>query len=67
MPDKKDIKKLVNEAQHWPGWRVVEVTKGWMIYPPDKSLPPINVHRTPSDHRAWQNTISRLRRAGAPV
>lgn len=66
MPDNKDIKRLIAEARTWAGWRVVEVKKGWMIYPPDKALSPIAVHKTPSDHRAWQNILGRLRRAGAP-
>jgi hypothetical protein len=45
----------------------VETKGGWMVYPADKSFPGISIHATPSDHRMWQNTISRLRRAGAPV
>lgn len=67
MPDEKDIRKLIEQAQGWAGWRVVAIKKGWMVMPPDKSLPPIVVHKTPSDWRAWQNILSRLRRAGAPV
>jgi hypothetical protein len=67
MPDKKEIKRLIEQARTWAGWRVEARTKGWFLYPPDKALPPIAVHNTPSDHRAWQNTLSRLRRAGAPV
>ncbi len=67
MPDKKDIRKLIEAAQSWAGWRVEQRSKGWFLYPPDKALSPICIHNTPSDHRAWQNTLSRLRRAGAPV
>ena len=67
MPNKKDVEKLVDQARTWAGWRVVGVKKGWMVYPPDKSLSPIAIHKTPSDHRAWQNTLGRLRRSGAPV
>lgn len=67
MGDDKQVRKLIQEARGWAGWRVIEVKKGWMLYPPDKSLAPINVHKTPSDRRAWQNTLSRLRRSGAPI
>lgn len=67
MSGKREIKDLIAEAQKWPGWRVEEMKKGWMIYPPDKSLPGIAVHKTPSDYRAWKNTLGRLRRSGAPI
>jgi hypothetical protein len=67
MPNQRDIRDLIAEARKWPGFRVEEVKKGWLVFPPDKSLPAIAIHKTPSDHRAWQNTISRLRRVGAPV
>ncbi|MFT3905651.1 MAG: hypothetical protein QM718_05040 [Steroidobacteraceae bacterium] len=63
----KEIKALIADAQKWQGWRVVEIKAGWILYPPDKSIPGITVHKTPSDHRAWKNTRSLLRRAGAPV
>lgn len=67
MAGSKDVRKLIRQAQTWQGWRVVETKAGWMLYPPDKTLDPITVHGTPSDRRAWQNTLSRLRRAGAPI
>jgi hypothetical protein len=67
MANNKDITKLIAAAQKWPGWRVEEKKMGWMLYPPDKNLPGIVIHKTPSDWRAWQNTLSRLRRSGAPV
>lgn len=67
MADKKEIRRLIEQARTWAGWRVVETKGGWMVYPADKSFPGISIHGTPSDHRMWQNTISRLRRAGAPV
>jgi hypothetical protein len=63
----KEVKELVAQAQKWPGWRVQETKSGWMLYPPDKNIPGIAVHKTPSDWRAWKNTTSRLRKAGAPI
>lgn len=63
----KDTRRLIQEAKTWEGWRVVDTSDGWMIYPPDKSLPGISVHRTPSDQRALANTKARLRRSGAPI
>lgn len=63
----KEIRRLIKDAEKWPGWRVVPVKGGWNLFPPDKTMPPINVHKTPSDHRAWKNTMARLRRAGAPI
>ena len=66
MANSKDINRLVKQAQGWKGWRVVEVKKGWMIYPPDKNQPPISVHKTPSDHRAWQNTLRPTEKSRRP-
>lgn len=42
---------------------MVEVTNGWMLYPPDQQQSPVLVHKTESDHRAIRNTISRMRGA----
>lgn len=61
----KQARRLIRAAESWDGWRVVPVKGRWMLYPPNKAIPPITVHKTESDHRAWQNTIARLRRAGA--
>jgi len=63
----KEITKLIKAVQQWAGWRVEQVTKGWMLYPPDRSMSGVLVHRTPSDHRALKNIISLLRKRGAPV
>lgn len=65
--NKREIDQLIRDAQTWQGWRVVEAKKGWMLYPPDKSLSGVMVHRTPSDWRAWKNLRSELRRRGAPI
>lgn len=63
----KELERLVEDARRWTGWRVEQVKKGWMVYPPDKSMPGILIHRTPSDWRADRNIMARLRRAGAPI
>ena len=52
MPDEKDIRKLIKDAEGWAGWRVVEIKKGWILYPPNKDLPGVTIHKTPSDWRA---------------
>ncbi len=63
----KEVRSLIKAAEGWPGWRVEQTKKGWMLYPPDKALSPVLIHGTESDHRALQNTRARLRKAGAPV
>ena len=67
MADKKEIRRLVQAAEGWRGWRVETTKAGWILYPPDKSQSGVAIHGTPSDHRAWANTIARLKRLGAPV
>lgn len=63
----KSVEALVRQIRSWEGWRVEETRDGYNAYPPDRAQRPINFHRTPSDHRWYRNTISRLRRAGAPI
>lgn len=63
MGSKKETREVVREAQR-QGFRVKDTKSGWLLFPNDKSLPPVLVHKTPSDHRAWRNTLARLRRAG---
>ena len=58
---------LIEAARTWEGWRVQKVKRGWMLYPKDKRFGPITLHKTPSDNRAIKNTLSRLKRAGAPL
>jgi hypothetical protein len=67
MADKKQVRQLVKAAEARAGWRVEETKAGWMLYPPDKGQSGDLIHKTPSDHRAWANTIALLRRRGAPV
>lgn len=63
----KEVGKLIRGAKKWPGWRIEETRKGWMLYPPDKALGQVLVHKSPSDRRAWANILSQLRQRGAPV
>lgn len=42
-------------------------TKGWKIYPPDKSKGLITIHGSPSDSRAMANVRAQLKKAGAPL
>jgi hypothetical protein len=63
----KRVTKLIRDAQGWPGWRVETTKSGWTLYPPDKDQAGITVHGSESDHRAWKNTVARLKRAGAPI
>ena len=63
----KDVVKLVKRAASWPGWRVEEKRSGYAIYPPDKAFSPVVVHLSESDHRAFANTVARLRQCGAAL
>ncbi len=66
MGVEREVRELVEEVKGW-GWRVEETKKGWMLFPVDKSQSPVIVHKTPSDHRWRKNTISQLRKRGAPI
>ena len=35
-----------------------------MLVPPDPTKPAVTIHRTPSDHRAFRNTVAKLRASG---
>lgn len=59
----KALKALLKELQS-QGFRIKESKKGYMVYPPDPAKPPVAIHHTPSDHRAWANMITQLRRCG---
>lgn len=67
MTTGKEARELIRQVQGWAGWRVEPTKNGWAIFPPDKSIKPIHVHRTESDWRAIRNTISLLKKAGAPL
>jgi hypothetical protein len=66
MADKR-VKQLVRQIESWPAWRLVYGNGHYTAYPPDKAFPPITFASTPSDHRWYENTIHRLRRAGGPI
>jgi hypothetical protein len=46
------------------GWRVEDLSKGWKFSPPDRSLPFVTLHKTPSDWRWFQNFRTAMRRSG---
>lgn len=62
----KEVAELLRQIRSWPGWRVKETKKGWLVLPPDSEAV-IVLHKTPSDGRWRANTIAQLRRAGAPI
>lgn len=67
MAGSKEVRDPIDQANTWQGWRVEKTKKGWMLYPPDKSLSPVLIHATPSDHKAWKNTRALLKKRGAPI
>lgn len=60
---KKDWKK-VRKAALDQGWTAKSIKDGEMLFPPDKSKSPVTVHGTPSDRRAFANTLAEMRRQG---
>lgn len=63
MAQEKRLKWLFPELEA-QGFRLKEIKSGWMALPPDRTLPGVTIHKTPSDTRAWENMISRLRQSG---
>jgi hypothetical protein len=63
----KEVTKLIRQIRKWPGWRIEDRTKGYLVFPADKSKAPIPIHKTPSSKRYLANKIGELRRAGAPL
>lgn len=63
MPMKKEWKELLRTLQD-QGWKMKPTKNGFMLYPPDKTKEIVTVHKTPSDWRSWENTISKLRKSG---
>jgi hypothetical protein len=59
----KEVRKIIREAQR-QGFRVKPTKKGWMIYGRRKDQGCVVLHRTPSDRRGLQNSITDLRRLG---
>lgn len=58
----KEINKLIREAQK-QGWRVKDKKKGYMLLAPDGEHS-VMVHKTPSDHRWLDNTVTLMRQYG---
>lgn len=60
---KKDLKSVLKEAER-QGWRVVPTKGGhWRLYAPD-GVNIVHTAGTPSDHRALDNTIAKMRQYG---
>lgn len=59
----KDTKILLRKLAE-QGWEERKTKKGRFAVPPDKSLPMVQIHETPSDRRAWKNMIAQLKRSG---
>jgi hypothetical protein len=59
----RDVDAAIADA----GWRVRKAKHGKVAYPSDASSAPIWFGGTPSDHRAFRNAVSGLRRAGLAV
>ena len=59
----KEFRRVIRAAEE-QGWRVRPIKKGMMLVPPDPTKPAVAIHRTPSDHRAFRNTVAKLRASG---
>jgi hypothetical protein len=58
-----DLATVIAEATK-QGWRVEQTKAGYMLYPPDRTLSPVAVHRTPSDRRAIRNFRAEMTKRG---
>lgn len=68
MKQSKDLVELLCQVEDLPGWRVENRPKGWIVFPPDRSVSPITVTHGPKyPDRAYKNARAKLRRAGAEV
>lgn len=59
----KRLKALLKDLES-QGWRLRNIKSGWLAVPPDPTKEAVTIHKTPSDHRVWQNQLSRLRNSG---
>lgn len=59
---KKELKEIIKAAEG-QGWRVKERKGHYLFLAPD-GINKVTVAGTPSDHRALNNSIARLRRYG---
>lgn len=60
---KKEYKDLLKKLEQ-AGWELKPIKSGYIAYPPDKTQSGVTIHGTPSDHRAWKNLMSELRKRG---
>lgn len=60
--DNREYPKVRKEAER-QGWTFKPTRKGEMLLAPDGETS-VLWHHTPSDHRALDNTVTRMRRAG---
>jgi len=60
--DNREYPKVRKEAER-QGWKVKSTRKGEMLLAPD-GVTSVMWHHTPSDHRALDNTVTKMRRAG---
>lgn len=60
--DNKEYPKVRKEAER-QGWKVKPTRKGEMLLAPD-GVTSVQWHHTPSDHRALDNMVAKMRRAG---
>lgn len=58
-----DLSKIIKAALS-QGWRVEQTKSGYMFFPPNRSLSPVTVHLTPSDHRAVRNFKAEMVKRG---
>jgi hypothetical protein len=58
-----DIKQI-RKALRAQGWRLDDEGRHTKAYPPDKSMPPVVLPKTPGGGRWRENTIAQLRRSG---
>lgn len=64
----REIQEIVDMVEAEPGWRAEGTRLGWQIFPPDKSLPIIQVSSRATDLHAAENVRAQLRRANfAPL
>lgn len=63
MPQRQKQTTAIVTAAEAAGWRVMRSTRGWKLFSPDGTAI-VTVHRTETDHRAYANTLARLRKAG---
>lgn len=58
-----NLGKIIKAAER-QGWRVERTKAGYLLYPPDRRLGPVAVHRTPSDRRAVRNFRAEMVKRG---